>query len=224
MNRLYRLLIIFGVLSLLSGCSDIKINVMENAESTNTAIPTIDRITEIPTKNVISTQTPEEVSSSTPITEITSNENLVKISDTTKGAGEYLYKDVKITFIGGIREEKSISYINLDDLSSNDESNSDLVFAFTQGKEPSYFLTPANNATVFFSGKKNLDYISCIENLQNFRDLPVGYFPTGLPFCVRTSENRIAIGNFVVGSLIRDEDKNLASVDFIFLVYNKKVE
>lgn len=159
----------------------------------------------------------------TPITKIDVTQIPVDVSDLGQSSGDFLYQNVKVKLNMDISNTDAYSYVNLDDLSDNDMTKSDMELIAYQGRLKSYFLNPANYATFYFSGETSMDFQSCVEHLAEFRDFPAGWFYSGRPICVLTNEGRIAVVNYIKDSQVRNENTHIASLEFNITVYNETV-
>jgi len=105
-------------------------------------------------------------------------------------------------------------YINLDNLNDNGLDNSDIVLSSAVGNDyPSFDLYSANNSLMYLSNRALIDYQYCsfgYHSLPMMTKLEYALqsrkFVEGLPYCIYTNENHIAIVNYLADSMHFNDD------------------
>ncbi|MPN02496.1 hypothetical protein SDC9_149712 [bioreactor metagenome] len=113
-------------------------------------------------------------------------------------------------------ESSPSGYLNLDDVTNNSVSNSDIVLQVITGtKSTDYDLYVTNRARYTLTDKKDLDLSSCLKffPLSGFTHtdylIQALMFVSGDSYCVLTNEGRIAIVSFVKDSINFNDDGTL---------------
>lgn len=230
--------VIFTVAGLLFGCSKNKNTTISQTFAIPTLIPSV-------TNEIIPTITPTPKitrPTSTPIlvtptktfnptydlhiTIDVTQEPPSFVPTTYPDDSEYLYKGA-IVKVKLIDQFDAIEYLNLDDLTDNSMTNSDIEIERTIGNLPTYSLEPINNAYDYYSTESVMDYASC---LKYFPLSGISYTDYSLqgplltysgPYCVLTNEGRIAIVHYVTKKKI---DNFVEELSLEVTVYRKKVE
>jgi hypothetical protein len=157
-----------------------------------------------------------------PITKVEETQIPPEISNTTKGTGEYLYRNVIVTIKVDTSNKAAISYFNLDDLSENGPETSDLEFQVIQDYGNAYSLFTINNAKLYYSEVKAMDYSDCVNEISEFRDYDVPPFLEGIGICVLTNEGRIGVVNYIPDTIRIDDINKLIYASFNVSVFTKK--
>ena len=150
------------------------------------------------------------------------------VSTTNPKDSEYLYKETIVT-VKLVDQFDAIDYLNLDDLTDNSMTNSDIEIERTIGNQSSYSLYPINNAFDYYSNESIMDYESCLKHFPltevSLVDyyLQADYLTYGRQFCVLTNEGRIAVIRYVPDS-IKVIDNFVEELSVEVTVYSKKTE
>ncbi len=150
------------------------------------------------------------------------------LSTTYPKGSEYLYKDA-IVKVKLFDQFDAIDYLNLDDLTDNSMTNSDIEIERTIGNLSTYTLEPINNAYDYYSTESVMDYASCLKHFPlsgvSYTDysLQGPLFTYGGPYCVLTNEGRIAVVSYVPNSK-KMIDNFVEELSIEVTVYRKKVE
>jgi hypothetical protein len=127
---------------------------------------------------------------------------------------QYIYQDVQVVFDLG-QFPNTRRYINLDGLNNNGFNNSDILIMTSTGRLTSYNLYTTNNAQYYFSGKKQMDYSSCLEHfpLSGFNALSYkeqSYeITSGESYCILTNEGHMAVVNLLQDSTKPNDEYNI---------------
>jgi len=153
------------------------------------------------------------------------------VSTTDPGSSKYLYKKALVTVTLPYPLSEVEAYFNLDDLSDNDQQNSDIVISRSAGSGGIFHsLAPVNYAYFAWSFYPDLTYDDCIKYFpinsadSNFY-LNHGqeFQKKGGAFCFLTNENRIAVVRLVDGSQIIYTDDS-EQLTFEVTVFSKFAE
>jgi hypothetical protein len=158
---------------------------------------------------------------------IDTTQNPPVISTVSAPGKDYLYKNAVVTFSQLGNPPGELRYLNMDDLSDNSPSNSDLLIKVMTGTAGTFYdLYPVNFARYYFSGKSYMNYDSCISefpadsNYANSDDQSLEIV-TSKPYCVLTNEGRIGIIYAVKDSMMRNDQGDI-NLSLVVIVYSKK--
>jgi hypothetical protein len=111
---------------------------------------------------------------------------------------EYIYRKAVVHLNMG--DERDVQhYIDLDNLSDNDPSKSDLIFSVSSGSGTFYDMVPVNNAIFYGMDEKPEDLSTCRQHFSemHFSDglymAQGNWVVTGYPYCVLTNEGHVAV-------------------------------
>jgi hypothetical protein len=154
---------------------------------------------------------------------------IVKTTDPENS--KYLYKKALVTVTLPYPLSEVEVYFNLDDLSDNDQENSDVRISSSSGSGGIFHsLDPVNYAYFSWSRYPDLTYDDCIKYFPIKTSDSTMYIFQGLEFqkkggafCFLTNENRIAVVRLVDGSQIIYTDGS-EELTFEVTVYSKIAE
>jgi hypothetical protein len=239
MKLLSILLIIFIFTVFLFGCSKRESTTISQTLAVPTVIPSMADET-IPT--ITQTQNPVPPTATpilmTPTKTINPKYNFQITTDVTQESptivsttypenSEYLYKDAIVT-LTLVDQFDAIDYLNLDDLTDNSMTNSDIEIERTIGNQSFYSLYPINNSYFNLPTESVVDYSTCLEYLPISGISQVDYsllsaqLTYGYPYCVLTNEGRIAVVRYVPNS-IKIIDNFVEGLSIEVTVYSKKI-
>jgi hypothetical protein len=200
----------------------------------NTAKPTV-TLTITPTKNqptktptpttILPTETPT-VTPNRYLNDMTlvSTQGAVFVTTHESPNNTYLYKYANVTILSEMRDETN--FLNLDDLSDNGFSNSDIAFNYAKPLFDVFYLL--NGSTYYYSDRHGMNYDSCMEHFPfTNMDIEKYYMNTkflgaGTDLCVLTSDGRLSIIRFDQFSYFSDYYKN-STVSFVVTTYKQIV-
>jgi hypothetical protein len=122
------------------------------------------------------------------------------------GDNEFLYKNT-VVIVDLVDNFDDMAQINLDNLNDNAITDVDITIERNIGTDVNYSLLPVNNAIFYYSKDTSLNFDLCKEHFPDVGLDSVEYlsqgdnFIYGGSYCVLTSEGRIAIVNYIDGSL-----------------------
>jgi hypothetical protein len=131
----------------------------------------------------------------------------LQISTSIPADSPFLYQNLAVT-IDLVDMWSALAYLNLDDINNNKGDNSDIVIRRAIGNPIIFYtLDPSNYARYYYMGNNQTDFDSCKKELLNI-DLDMedylyqsDSFIDGGNYCILTNEGRIAIVNYIDGSL-----------------------
>jgi hypothetical protein len=136
----------------------------------------------------------------------------------------YLYKYANVTILSEMRDETN--FLNLDDLSDNGFSNSDIAFNYAKPLFDVFHLL--NGATYYYSDRHGMNYDSCMEHFP-FTNMDIekyymntNFLGAGTDLCVLTSDGRLSIIRYDQFSYFSDYYKS-STVSFVVTTYKQIV-